>query len=141
MEDRAYEELKVGNYDNARIISLELLHVAENYKDDWNYSNAIHNANTILGLVEIKRGSIDEACNYLKKSGEVAGSPQLNSCGPSTYLAMELLLADKKEEVVEYLELVKSFWEFGYKQLHTWLNDVNAGEIPESWQRLKYWDT
>ena len=138
MDDAAYEELKNGNYDTARMISLKLLHVARNYEDDWNYSNAIHHANTILGLVEIKEGDVEKATDYLQKSGNVAGSPQLNSFGPSTCLAMELLLKDKNAEVVAYLENVKAFWEYSYKELPQWIEDIKSNEIPENWQRLNY---
>ncbi|MES9828409.1 MAG: tetratricopeptide repeat protein [Candidatus Thiodiazotropha sp.] len=138
MDDQAYEELKSGNYDEARSISTELLKVAEQYKDDWNYGNALHHGNTVLGLIAIKEGKIDQAIKYLRKSGNVEGSPQLDSFGPSRCLAMELLLKDRNHEVIEYLESVESFWEHGYKELPKWIKIIRSGEIPETWQRLKY---
>jgi tetratricopeptide (TPR) repeat protein len=138
MDDIAYEELKNGNYGKARSISTKLLKVANNYKDDWNYGNAIHHANTILGLIAVKEGDIEKAVNHLRKSGSIVGSPQLDSFGPSRCLAMELLLKDKNDEVIEYLESVMSFWDFGHKEIPKWIDEIKVGEIPETWQRLKY---
>jgi hypothetical protein len=66
------------------------------------------------------------------------GSPQLDSFGPSRCLAMELLLKDKNDEVIEYLESVMSFWDFGHKEIPKWIDEIKVGEIPETWQRLKY---
>jgi len=138
MDDQAYDRLKGGDYIAAKAISKRLLVIAEEYSDDWNYGNAVHHANTILGLVSLKEGETDKAIEYFQASGKVKGSPQLDSFGPSTCLAFEMLLLDKDNEVIEYLDNVASFWDFGYKQLPEWKKNIRAGDIPDIWQRLKY---
>ena len=137
-DELAYEALKKGDYGQAKSISLDLLNEAEQYPDDWTYGNAIHHGNTVLGLVAIKENNIGAALKYLKRSGEVSGSPQLESYGPSTCLAIELLLKEKNTEVVEYLKSVTSFWELGHKELPQWIEEVQSGRIPERWKRLEY---
>lgn len=138
LDDKAYEELKNGNYDLAESLAKELLKISSEFKDNWNYGNAIHHSNTILGLVEIKKGNIDKAVKFLRKSGDTPGSPQLDSYGPSFCLAMELLLHDRSEDVLNYLSQVDRFWEYGYKELPKWIEVIKKDDIPESWQRLQY---
>lgn len=138
LDDQAYEELKNGNYDSAENLANELLKISGEFKDNWNYGNAIHHSNTILGLIEIKKGNIDNAANFLIKSGDTPGSPQLDTHGPSFCLAMELLLKDRSEDVLNYFSQVERFWEYGYKKLPKWIEVIKNDEIPESWQRLQY---
>lgn len=138
LDNKAYEELKNGDYAKAKKSAKKLLDISKEYRDDWNYGNALHHSNTILGLLSIKEGRLEEAVTYLLRSADTPGSPQLGSYGPSTCLAMELLLKNKDDEVVRYLEKVESFWGMGYKELPLLLEDIRSGEIPEKWQRLKY---
>lgn len=138
LDDKAYEELKNGNYSSAENLAKELLKISGEFKDNWNYGNAIHHSNTILGLIEIKKGNIDNAAKFLMKSGDTPGSPQLDSHGPSFCLAMELLLNNRSEDVLKYLSKVERFWEFGYKNLPKWKELIKKNDIPESWQRLQY---
>jgi len=138
LDDKAYAELKKGKYDLAEKLATELLEISSEFKDNWNYGNAIHHSYTILGLVEIRKGNIDNAAKFLKRSGDTPGSPQLDSHGPSFYLAMELLLNDRNEDVLNYLSQVERFWEYGYRDLPKWIEVIKKDDIPESWQRLQY---
>ena len=94
LDNEAYNELKNGNYDSEVSLAKELLKISSEFKDNWNYGNAIHHANTILGLVEVKKGDIDSAENFLSESGNTPGSPQLDSHGPSFCLAMGIKGSD-----------------------------------------------
>ena len=138
MDDEAYKELKAGNYDKAKSIAKKLLIVSKDFEDDWNYGNAIHHSNTILGLLSLKENNTPKAINYLKKSTKNSGSPQLDSFGPNICLAMELLLLGKDNEVIEYLDAVEAFWDLGYKVLPKWKKDIISGVIQKNWERLKY---
>ncbi len=138
LDDRAYEELEKGNYDLAKKLAKELLNLSNDFKDNWNYGNAIHHANIILGLISVKEGNVGKAVGYLKESGKTPGSPQLDSHGPSFCLAMELILLDRNDDVLDYLSQVEVFWEYGYKVLPEWRKTIESNDIPDNWQRLKY---
>ena len=96
LDEKAYEELLNGNYDVAEGLAKKLLKLSKEFKGHWNYGNALHHANTILGLVAVKRCNWLEAKKRLNKSGKTPGSPQLDSHGPNFCLAMELLLHGDK---------------------------------------------
>ena len=134
----AYSELKAGNYVEAKKLALRLLKMANVYTEHWNNGNAIHHAHTIIGLIDVRENKIDSALRHLKESSKISGSPQLNSFGPNFCLAMELLLKDKNDEVISYLENVGKFWEMGYKSLPKWISEIQQNEVPEQWARLEY---
>jgi len=138
LDDKAYAELKKGNYDLAVKYAKDLLKVARDFKDHWNYGNAIHHANTILGLVAIKHDNVEKAVAYLNKAGKTPGSPQLNSFGPSFCLAVELLLKNRNSDVLDYLSQIDKFWDFGYKKIPSWRRAIESNDIPDAWQRLNY---
>jgi hypothetical protein len=53
-------------------------------------------------------------------------------------LAMELLLLNRNDDVLNYLSQIETFWKFGYKKLPGWRQSIESDEIPDSWQRLNY---
>ena len=68
-----------------------------NIKNDWNYGNAIEDANQVLGRIALSKDEVAEAKKRLLASAGSHGSPQLNSFGPDFRLAREL--AEKGERV------------------------------------------
>jgi hypothetical protein len=68
-----------------------LLIQAESMKDNWNYGNAVHTANLVLGRIALADGDVEEAKCLLLLAGQTPGSPQLNSFGPDMLFAEELL--------------------------------------------------
>ncbi|MTB52580.1 M48 family metallopeptidase [Lewinella sp. W8] len=101
-----------GNHQDgrARHLAEEYLIMARKHPDSWNYGNAIHCANTVLGLLALENGRTDEAVVYLHRAGATPGSPQLNSFGPNMLLAKELIEAGRVESVLAYLEQCRKFW-------------------------------
>ncbi len=94
-------------------------------------SDAIHRANTILGLVAMERGDVDAAAKFLIASGKVHSSPVLGSFGPSMLLAQALLQKDRREAVLEYFRLCTGFWKMGKERLDKWTEQVRAEDTPE----------
>ncbi len=140
LADKVY---KGGDLAKATAFSLEALQLAENYLDDWNYGNVIHDSRQMLGLVALQMGDVDQAKTQLLAAGRTPGSPQLDSFGPHMLLARELLEQGERQVVTEYLDLVAKFWvaekdarfreiEQDHKQLlQEWKADIGAGRIPE----------
>ena len=98
---------------------------------DWNSGNRIHYGNLVLGRIALAEGDIEEAKRRLIAAGETAGSPQLDSFGPSMMLAKELLQEGEKEVVLEYFRLCARFWEMGQDRLEEWSDLVRADRVPD----------
>ena len=137
-----------GDPEEAEALAKQLLELAERYREDWYYGNAVHHAHTVLGQVELARGNPAAAEIALLESGRTPGSPQLNSFGPSMALAEELLDIGRSDAVVEYLELCKQFWcpegddrpsaDHTRRTLDTWIFLVKDGRIPDFGANLIY---
>ena len=137
-----------GDPDDAESLANQLLELAERYREDWYYGNAIHHAHTVLGRVELARGNPAAAEIELLESGRTPGSPQLNSFGPSMALAEELLEMGRSEAVLEYLELCRTFWcpdegdepcaDQARRTLDTWVFLIQDGRIPDFGPNLIY---
>ena len=137
-----------GDPDEAEELARQLLELAERFRDDWYYGNAIHHAHSVLGQVELARGNPAAAELALLESGRTPGSAQLNSFGPSMSLAEQLLEMGRSDAVLEYLELCRVFWcpdergrpgdEMTRTILKGWIDEIRDGHIPEFGPNLIY---
>ncbi len=91
----------------------QLLTQAQSFEGDWNYGNAIHTSNLVLGRVALASGDTDAAKARLLDAGKTPGSPQLDSFGPNMELARELLQKGEKDVVLQYFSLCGKFWKMG----------------------------
>jgi thiol-disulfide isomerase/thioredoxin/tetratricopeptide (TPR) repeat protein len=107
-----------------------LLAEAPKYPDDWNYGNAIHWGNIVLGRVAVKDGKFDVAAKHLLAAGATKGSPQLNSFGPDWKLAKDLANHGDTAPVLEYIELCRKFWKLDRGALDHWASAIRAGGVP-----------
>jgi len=124
--------------EKAETYANRLLAQAAQYKNDWNYGNAIHHGNVVLGRIALKSGNVEKAKEYLIKAGKTPGSPQLNSFGPNMALAKELLEKNEREVVIQYFQLCANFWEMGHASLKDWTALVKEGQIPDFGANLAY---
>jgi len=102
--------LRDGKVKEAEALATELVRLAPKYKQDWNYGNAIADANQVLGQIALSKGDVREAKKHLLASADSKGSPQLNSFGPSFILARELAEKGERETVIAFLDSVARFW-------------------------------
>jgi hypothetical protein len=65
--------------DRTGALARDYLELAAEFRKDWNYGNAIHDAHQLLGLVCLKDGDLKGAKDHLLAAGASPGSPQLNS--------------------------------------------------------------
>jgi hypothetical protein len=118
-----------------------LLKEAEEFKDNWNYGNAVHHGNLVLGRVRLfLNDDLDGAQSYLNLAGNNPGSPQLNSFGPNMTLAKEILERGEEKAVLDYLDDCLNFWKTKYAAEATekWKNKIFKGEIPDFGANLEY---
>jgi hypothetical protein len=127
----AKESFESGKVEDARKYANELLTLAQKFKGDWNYGNAIHDGNVVLGRIVLKEGGAEEAKKFLLEAGKSPGSPQMNSFGPNVTLARDLIEKGEKETVIQYFELCRKFWQMGQERLDQWRKDVKAGRTPD----------
>ena len=132
LTDAAPEAFNRGEFETARGIAVALLLEAESWPKDWNYGNAIHVANLVLGRIELREKKKKKAIEYLLAAGRTPGSPQLNTFGPDMLFAKELLKVGEKDAVLQYLDLCAKFWKM--KQgvpIDTWKAQIEKGETPD----------
>lgn len=127
-----------GETENAKTYAVALLKQAESFRDDWNYGNAIHTANLVLGFIALDAGEIDKAKRHLLEAGKTSGSPQLNTFGPNMLLAKELLEMKEYETVLEYFALCSVFWKSNDGRLEQWKMEVIKKEMPDFRANLLY---
>jgi hypothetical protein len=136
-------------FDRVKNAIPEYLELAKIYRCNWNYGNAIHDSNRMLGLISLNEGNIELATEYLLKAGKSTGSPQLDTFGPELDLANQLLKSGKTNEVVAYLKDIEKFWDGNDGKIQGWIESIEKGEQPEitrygeiSWfQYLIFWIT
>lgn len=131
LNDLAWNEYHNGNLDIAKKYSEELLRLNKIVERNWNYGNAIHHPNTILGLICLDEGKIECAKNHLIKSSKTTGSPQLDTFGPCFDLAQRLIEVGEKKVIIKYLKNCQTFWEHDKGRILKWLSEIENGEIPQ----------
>lgn len=122
-----------GQVEQAELFANELLQLSESYPGNWNFGNAIHDGNMVLGRIALANEQLEEAKNYLMLAAQTPGSPQLNSFGPNLSLAHDLLTVGETEIVVEYLELCTEFWNANpvLSDVESWIVLIRGGIIPK----------
>jgi hypothetical protein len=138
LDDVAVAALEAGDTGKAHQYASELLKTAEEHRSDWNYGNAIHKANIVLGRISLYFGDVAGAKKHLQAAGETPGSPQLNSFGPNMTLAKELLEKGETEAVLAYLQACSKFWAMGGDRLKSWMSTVKSGGKPVFGANLDY---
>ena len=119
-------------YDAAALDAEEILKiVSENSKSKQNYGNAIHDANTMLGRVALKRENPVEAKQRLLAAGQVAATPLMTSFGPKWTLAQDLLSAGERGAVLDYIAQCKGIWKNKEELLDGWAESIRNGSSPD----------
>lgn len=124
------KEFRNGSLDMAHDYANEYLALANTFPCNWNYGNAIHDANRYMGLINYKKGKLERAVMYLVEAGKTPGSMQLNTFGPELDLANLLLKKGKKEAVLSYLNNVNTFWKSNDNQVTQWMTKIEQGKTP-----------
>ena len=134
----AKKSFTAGKIAESRHYAQELMVLLPHYRGNWNYGNAIQDANLVLGRIAVREGKIEAAKGYLLAAGESPGSPQMNSFGPNMSLAHDLLEKGERDTVLEYFQLCGGFWSGQQNKLDQWTQEVRAGKIPAFGANLRY---
>ncbi len=134
----AKESFVAGKTEDAKKYAEELLTVLPKFQGNWNYGNAVQDANLVLGCIAVREGRIDDAKKYLAESGKSPGSPQMDSFGPNMTLAKDLLEKGERQVVLEYFEACRKFWKMHENRLDEWSQQVKDGKVPDFGGNLLY---
>ncbi|HKE23351.1 MAG TPA: hypothetical protein VKB88_13385 [Bryobacteraceae bacterium] len=129
---------EAGDLVKARSYADQLLTMAPQFPKDWNYGNAVYYGHMVLGRVELAQGNTALAESHLLQSAHTPGSPQLNSFGPNTSLAKDLLERGDTAPVLQYFTLIQNFWKMSRGKPADWAAEVQAGKIPNFGANLSY---
>jgi hypothetical protein len=138
LADLANSALEAGHTAQAEQYAQELLRLAAEFTHNWNYGNAVHKGNIVLGRIALRDGNIVAAKEYLIAAGKTPGSPQLDSFGPNMTLAKELLEKGERDVVLAYLNLCAQFWKMGDSDLKNWRATIKGGGVPDFGANLNY---
>ena len=116
----------------------EYLQSAELHRNSRNYGNAIHQANTVLGLLELERGNVKLAENHLLAAARTCATPQLSGLGPNMMLAHRLLQHGRTRVVLDYLTLCGKLWKLSFGRLWKWKFEIRRGRTPDFGANLTY---
>lgn len=130
LNDLIEQNYKSNSFATVPKLVEEQLALAEIYKNNWNYGNAIHDGNRVLGLISYQKGDLDTAASYLVEAGKSSGSPQLDSFGPELDLADLLLKKGKISEVTSYLQGVQLYWKRDNGMVAKWVTSIDKGGQP-----------
>lgn len=123
----------IKELETAEALAKEYLTLAAQFPKDWNYGNAIHHANLMLGRIALNKGDVAAAKVFLLQAGQTPGSPQLNSFGPNMSLAEKLLKQGEFEVVLKYIDLTTKFWIFPFRlfKIQKWRKQIKRQMIPD----------
>ncbi len=108
----------------------------EHLKDNWGSfdrytteGGMLNEYHTLMGRHALREGRREEAVEHLLKSVDVQRpSATMQSFGPNTILARELLLKGENEAVLAYLDRISEFWKT--EPVEIWKDKINRGRIP-----------
>jgi RNA polymerase sigma factor (sigma-70 family) len=138
LDGAAKESFVAGKIEEARNDAQELLTLLPKYKGDWNYGNAVQDANLVLGRIAMREGKTEAAKKHLIAAGQSSGSPQMDSFGPNMTLAKDLLEKGERDTVIEYFMLCRKFWKLDHGKLDQWTQEVMDGKTPDFGANLLY---
>ena len=121
----------INDLERIETLAIEYLQLSQKFHKNWNYGNAIHDANIALGIAELRKGNIKKSAKYLIAAGKSPGSPQLDSFGPELKLANVLLQNEQREAVKKYLSEVRKFWKMDKGLIEKWLISIESGKTPK----------
>ena len=115
-------------FSDAQKYSVLLLKTAQQYpKENPHRDSGVSTAQTVLGELELREGHIDQANQHLLVSANITQTLS-DSLLPNMSLARELLKADQKQAVTEFLTRCKQFCKRA--ELDDWISEIERGLTP-----------
>src|SRR5260370_19000042 len=91
LDDAAKQSFVLGKTEEARSYASNLLALLPQFPNNWNYGNAVHDANLVLGRIAVLEGRMDDAKRHLLEAGKSPGSPPMNQFCPNISFVKNLV--------------------------------------------------
>ena len=95
LNDAAKESLVLGKIEDAQKYAQELMTLLPKFQGNWNYGNAVQDANLVLGRIAVREGRIDEAKRFLIEAGKSPGSPQMDATAATAITPAQMVSCRK----------------------------------------------
>jgi hypothetical protein len=124
--------IELKNYAKANSYAKELVLEFGDDIDEYEFKEAVHQGNTILGKIALRESNINKAKEYLLISIKaVLQSKKGYLSYPNLSLAKELLEKNEKDVVLEFLKLSEQLVGTDKVSLKKWQNEINNGKVPD----------
>lgn len=145
--------VEVGDAETAQRAAAALAHRAEEFllhpatspsadilRDALAYRTAFYST-MIQGRLALRAGDVVAAARDLFAALRAPRARILAESGPYMALAQDLLLADRKETVLEFLRECRGFWRTDDGRLTRWMDEIGRGFVPylaarDEWPRV-----
>jgi beta-lactamase regulating signal transducer with metallopeptidase domain len=124
----AGESEKAADYANKMLAAGQDNNDKSDYPYNYEKGDFIYYGHSILGMLAVQKGDLDEAERQLLASGDTPGSPTLKAA-PNMSLVKELLDRGRKEAVLQFLRKCQKFW-FNKSQSDRWIQQIEQGQTP-----------
>jgi len=132
----AKESFAAGKVEDAKKYAEELMTLLPDFRKSRDYSDALHDANMVLGRIAVREGRMEDAKRFLIESAQISGSPDMMNYGPNMRLAKDLLEKGERQAVLDYFEGCRKFWVNNAGKLDKWSQEVRNGKVPDFGRNL-----
>jgi hypothetical protein len=136
----AYRALVDGQTSAARTIADQALATTE--CEDWDHASIVHHAHLIRGRAFLADGEVECAAASLRAAARLPDIGDLGPFGPNMRLAYDLLVAQRQDDVLDYIAMLADVWntDRGRERLNAWARAISAGRTPDFGPNLAYGD-
>lgn len=121
---------KLDNFDRSRQFANELVLEFGDDVNDFNYDNATHVGNIILGRIALRENDVKRAKEHLLIAARAPQRARVSYLRPEMTLAEELFQRGEKDAVSEYLKLCEAFESPDKTVLRKWQDEIKSGKTP-----------
>ena len=134
----AWVPLDEGALDAATRAADELITEGQDPDSSLQRGDTLHHGYLIRGRVALRREDLAKARASLREAGRVPSSTMLETYGPNTTLAREMLDRGESAVVLQFLRECEGLWTGPRSQIARWVDQLSHGETPDLTSNLSY---
>lgn len=132
----AFEQVKyaaeicflAGSYEDSRLFTEQITKNIDSFNNYTTKGGMLHEYHTLMGRHLVREGNLEGAKQQLTLSIDLPPDAVMQSFGPNTSLALDLLLKGENTAVLTYLDGCSRFWK--EEPIQIWKTKINANKMP-----------